>query len=321
MDAGVHLPQIDLSGAGLSLQRLTETAAAARELGFAAVSVNDHFLFSRPWLDGPTAIAAVLPHTGDLELVTSIALPTLRGPIPLAKTLAALDVLSGGRLVAGVGAGSSRADYDAVGVRFEERWQRLDEAAAVLKAALQGGPMPAPDRYYAVPEDRLLPLPTRDGGIPLWLASWGSTAGLRRVARLGDGWLASAYHTDPVRFAAGWALLQSELERRGRPQAGFPHALVTMWTWVTESRTQARQVMDEVLAPMLRRDPELLEDQLCVGPAQRCAELLTQYAEAGCRRVHFWPVGEERRQLRLIAEEVLPRLPRIQGQRGDDTRT
>src|ERR1700683_1272795 len=115
MDAGVHLPLIDFGGEGFSYRRLAETVDAARECGFAAISANDHFLFSAPWLDGLTALAAVAERSGGMKLVTTLALASLRGPVPLAKAFSALDILSGGRVIAGVGPGSSRADYEAVG--------------------------------------------------------------------------------------------------------------------------------------------------------------------------------------------------------------
>jgi alkanesulfonate monooxygenase SsuD/methylene tetrahydromethanopterin reductase-like flavin-dependent oxidoreductase (luciferase family) len=91
-------------------------------------------VFSTPWLDGPTALAAVIKRSGDMTLATTISLAALRGPVPLAKTLAALDLLSGRRLVAGVGPGSSKRDHDALGVSFQDRWQRFDEAVMILRA-------------------------------------------------------------------------------------------------------------------------------------------------------------------------------------------
>src|SRR2546429_1089760 len=139
MDAGVHLPLIDFSGEGFSYRRLAETVDAARACGFGAVSANDHFLFSAPWLDGLTALAAVIERSGEMKLVTTLALAALRGPVPLSKALSALDDLSGGRVIAGVGPGSSKADYDAVGVPFEQRWQRFDEAVPLLQPFLQAG--------------------------------------------------------------------------------------------------------------------------------------------------------------------------------------
>jgi alkanesulfonate monooxygenase SsuD/methylene tetrahydromethanopterin reductase-like flavin-dependent oxidoreductase (luciferase family) len=308
MEFGIHLPQIDLQGEGLSLGRLTDSVDAATELGFSSISANDHFLFSRPWLDGPTALAAVLGRSADLSLTTALSLPTLRGPVPLAKALAALDLLSGGRVIAGLGPGSSAADHAAVGVPFEERWQRLDEAVPLLRALLTGGPLPAPGAFYPVPPVPLLPAPRSPGGVPLWIGSWGSAAGLRRVARLGDGWLASAYNTDPEQFAGHLRLLGAELGAQGRSGSAFPHALVTMWTWVTPSAAAAERVIAEVVAPVVGRDPAFLRGRICVGSAQMCAELLSRYAAAGCQRVAFWPLGQERRQLELLAGEVLPRV-------------
>ena len=265
MHLGLHLPQLDLDGSGFILERLTRAAGAARDAGFGSVSANDHLVFSRPWLDGLVALTAVVEASGDLELMTTVAVPALRHPVVLAKTLTGLDTLSGGRVVAGVGAGSSRADYEAVGVPFEERWRRLDDAAVRLR-------------------------PLLGAAIPLWLASWGSPAGLRRVERHGDGWLASAYNTDPDAFAAARSTLP----------AGFPAAVVTMWTWVTDDDTEAERMAGR-LAPALGRDPGQLRDRVCIGSAQRCAELVARYAEVGCDRIHFWPLGDEERQVELIA--------------------
>lgn len=138
-------------------------------------------------------------------------------PVPLAKTLAALDVLSGGRLVAGVGPGSSERDYDAVGVPFHDRSKRFDEAVTILWALLGQERAPQGTRYFTVPDLALAPAPRQDGGVPLWIGSWGSAAGLRRVARLGDGWLASAYNTTAEQFVSATALLRGELRRQGRP--------------------------------------------------------------------------------------------------------
>jgi alkanesulfonate monooxygenase SsuD/methylene tetrahydromethanopterin reductase-like flavin-dependent oxidoreductase (luciferase family) len=307
MDAGVHLPLIDFGGEGFSYRRLAGTVDAARGCGFAAISANDHFVFPAPWLDGPTALAAVAGRSGGMKLVTTLALAPLRGPVPLAKALSALDILSGGQVIAGLGPGSSEADYQSVGMPFEQRWQRFDEAVELLKALLGPGTA-AGGAYYPAPAAGLSPPPRQRGGIPLWIGSWGSPAGLRRVARLGDGWLASAYNTTPEAFAAARKLLGEELSRQHRSSGDFPHALVTMWTWVTDKRSEAERVLTEIVGPLVRRDPAELRGRICVGPADECAELLSRYARAGCERIHFWPVGDERRQVELIAGEVMPRV-------------
>lgn len=307
MELGAHLPLTEFGGEGQSLERVRGTAEAARDAGFAAVSANDHFLFATPWLDGLTALTAVIDHTGELELATTVSLAPLRGPVPLAKSLTAIDLLSGGRLVAGVGPGSSQRDYDAVGVDFDGRWSRFDDAVRLLRALLRDD-SGEPNESFAAPDEPLAPGPARPGGVPVWIGSWGSPAGLRRVARLADGWLASGYNTTPERFASARMALGDTLEAEGRPSEGFPNALATMWTWVTEDRAEADGVLQDRLAPILKRDPGQLAGHLCIGGVEHCLELLGRYAEAGCERVYLWPLGDERRQLELIGSTILPSL-------------
>jgi alkanesulfonate monooxygenase SsuD/methylene tetrahydromethanopterin reductase-like flavin-dependent oxidoreductase (luciferase family) len=295
VDLGVHLPLMPFGDEPLSLERLARAVDAARDCGFAAVAANDHFVFQTPWLDGPTALASMIERSGRMTLATTVSLAVLRGPVPLAKALAAIDILSEGRLVAAVGPGSSQRDYDAVGIPFDERWKRFDEAIAALRALLRGESSVT-----------LAPAPVQPGGVPLWIGSWGSTAGLARVARAADGWLASAYNTTPEGFAAARGLLAGALQQRGRSPDGFPNALATMWTWVSADRAEGDRVLADVLAPLLNRDPDELRGQVCVGPVEHCAELLSRYAQAGCQRVYLWPLGDEQRQLELVASEVAP---------------
>lgn len=246
-----------------------------------------------------------------MTVATTVSLAVLRGPVSLAKTLAALDILSEGRLIAAVGPGSSNRDYQALGIPFDERWERFEEAIPTLRALLGGGPHPAEARYYPLPSDlELAPPPRQEGGIPLWIGSWGSKAGLRRVARRADGWLASAYNTTPERFLAARELLTSELAERDRDPDRFPNALATMWTRVSGDRAEGDRVLAEKLAPLLQRDPEELRGQLCVGPAEHCADLLSRYAKAGCQRVYLWLLGDEQRQIELVASEVVPKIVR-----------
>jgi alkanesulfonate monooxygenase SsuD/methylene tetrahydromethanopterin reductase-like flavin-dependent oxidoreductase (luciferase family) len=166
---------------GQSLARLHATVDAARDCGFVAVSANDHFVFSTPWLDGPTALAAAVARSAGLELATTVSLVALRGPVPLAKTLVALDLLSGGRLVAGLGPGSSKRDYDAIGIPFEDRWKRFEEAVAILRALLGRAPAPEPARYYSLPDAELLPSPSGAVG-----SRSGSAAGARQPGSAGS---------------------------------------------------------------------------------------------------------------------------------------
>src|SRR4051812_15478551 len=125
MRFGAHLPLIDLDGTPRTLAGLRAYAQRAAALEFSVLCANDHLLFARPWLDGPTALAAVLEVSGDMAIATTVSLPVVRGPVQTAKLLSALDVLSGGRVIAGIGPGSSARDYAAAGVPFRERWTRF----------------------------------------------------------------------------------------------------------------------------------------------------------------------------------------------------
>jgi alkanesulfonate monooxygenase SsuD/methylene tetrahydromethanopterin reductase-like flavin-dependent oxidoreductase (luciferase family) len=304
VEYGVHLPLIDL-GTPPSMPALTAYVRRAASLGYRYLCANDHLLFGRPWLDGPTALAALVEASQAMTLVTTATLPVLRGPVQLAKTLAAIDILSGGLLVAGVGPGSSADDYAAAGLGFQDRWRRFDEAVRVLRALLHGDAAGFGGEFYATRGVVLEPRPLQRPGPPVWVASWGSPAGLRRVARLGDGWLASAYNTTPDRFREGLARLAEELSRAGRSPASFPSAIATTWLHITEDRRAAERTLTEVLAPMLGRPVEALRSApLLIGPAEVCAERLAAFVAAGARRVFVWPLADETRQLELFCERV-----------------
>jgi alkanesulfonate monooxygenase SsuD/methylene tetrahydromethanopterin reductase-like flavin-dependent oxidoreductase (luciferase family) len=129
------------------------------------------------------------------------------------------------------------------------------------------------------------------------------------VARVGDGWLASAYNTSPDQFASAREALAVELASMGKSADQFPNALVTMWTWITKDRADRDRVLNEVLAPLLKRDAAELGEQVCVGSVDHCAELLCRYEQAGCQLVYLWPLRDEPRQLELAAE-IAPRIRR-----------
>ena len=306
MEFGVHLPLISIGGEQRSLDDLLAFTGAARDLGYTHLCANDHLVFSRPWLDGPTALAAVVAHSGDMTLATTVAVPVLRGPAATAKILAAIDLLSDGRLVVGVGPGSSARDYELVGVRFEERWKRLDEAVQALRAYWRADDVPFEGAFYSTAGFTLSPTPAQRPGPPIWIGSWGSAAGLRRVARLADGWLASGYNTTPDVFAQAWSDVQAEVAARGRDVAQFPNGIATMWCYVTEDRARAEAVLADVLAPMLNRPVEQLRAVLPIGPAEECAEKLAAYQRAGAQRVFLWPLADELAQLEVFRERVVP---------------
>jgi probable F420-dependent oxidoreductase len=305
MDYGVHLPLIGFAEQPPTLRNLVQYTRTAERLGFAALSVNDHLLFSRPWLDGPTALSAVLAATGRMDLMTTVALPVVRGPIALAKTMAAIDILSGGRLIVGVGPGSSARDYAAAGIVFEERFKRLDEAVETLRALWRQNGPPFTGDFYSTEGIDLEPQPSRPGP-PIWIGSWGSEAGLRRTARLGDGWLASAYNTTPREFAHARTRLGRHVDAAGKDPDHFPHAIATMFLHVTQGRAEADRICQDILSPTLNRPAQDLRERLLIGPPEECARKLANYQSAGAQRIMLWPLKDEILQLQTFQEQVLP---------------
>jgi alkanesulfonate monooxygenase SsuD/methylene tetrahydromethanopterin reductase-like flavin-dependent oxidoreductase (luciferase family) len=306
MRFGVHLPLVDFGQgviSGPDLRRYARTAAAA---GYTTLSANDHLVWRRPWLDGPTALASVLGDAEGLTLATSVALPTVRHPVVLAKSLTSLALLAGRRVVAGLGPGSSEADHRVVGVPFEERWARFDESLRLVRALVRGEVAP-PGRHYPVGDLRLDPLPS--AAPEVWCGSWGSDTRLRRMVEVADGWMASAYNTSPEHYAAARSRIDGHLVAVGREPAGFPDLIATTWSYVTDDARLADRLLREVLGPILERDPDDLRALLPIGTAEHCIGLLERYAAAGAQQLLLWPIQDPIDQLERFAERVLPAFP------------
>lgn len=307
MQFGVHLPQLGWDDEPITLERVLSVATAAERLGFGTLTANDHLAYGRPWLDGPSALAAVLDAAPSVRLMTSVSLPVVRGPFALAKSLSAIDLLSGGRLDAGLGPGSSDADYALVGIPFAERWVRFDESVSAIRALWDRDGPPFVGRFYDTTGITLAPPPSQPKGPRIWIGSWGSEAGMRRVARLADGWLASGYNSTPEGFATGRATLAGMLEAEGRDPSAFLTTMATMWMYVTDDPAEERAVTEQ-LSRMLRRPIEDVAGRLPVGSPAACLDLLGGYQRAGLDRVLLWPLKDEVHQLERVAAEIIPHL-------------
>jgi alkanesulfonate monooxygenase SsuD/methylene tetrahydromethanopterin reductase-like flavin-dependent oxidoreductase (luciferase family) len=269
---GIHLPQLVARPTAAAAAEAVECAVAAERLGFAAVSVNDHITYHGPWLDGPTLLAAAAARTNRIGLATTVLLPALRGAPVAAQTLTALRLLSGDRLIAGVGIGSHAEDHALCGVPFERRGAALNEAIADLRRRCPDGP-------------------------PIWVASWGRA--LRRVARLGDGWVASALVNEPEEFGAQWQRLKQLLTDEGRDADAFPNIVATLFYYVGDD---AERVVSERLAPLLGKPPETVLARAAVGSPAEVGERIRAYAAAGAQRIQLWPAAEPLEQLEALAE-------------------
>jgi alkanesulfonate monooxygenase SsuD/methylene tetrahydromethanopterin reductase-like flavin-dependent oxidoreductase (luciferase family) len=296
MDVGAHLPLADFGDGTPTVDGLRDYARTASDLGYAALSANDHLVWRRPWLDGPTALAAVAGDAGQMALATSIALPVVRHPVVVAKTLSSLAALTGSRVIGGLGPGSSQGDYDAVGVPFAERWARFDESMSVVRTLVRGEATTG-GTFYG-PAGPLAPV--REPPPEVWFGSWGSDRRLASMAAVADGWFASAYNATPADFAAARTRLDGHLTAAGRDPETFPDAVATAWALVTDKPGERDRVLRDLLGPLLGRDPESLGN-LPIGSPARCAEALSAYAEAGAGLILVWPLRDARAQLELLA--------------------
>src|SRR2546427_4955278 len=142
MRFGAHLPVAGFGGERPAASTLIGCAEAAEALGYTTLCANDHLLFATPWTDGLVALGAAAARTKSIGLMTTASLLVVRGPAPLGSALVALHHLSGGRLRVGLTPGSTMADYEAVGIPFEERWSRFDAGISALRSYL-GSAAPA----------------------------------------------------------------------------------------------------------------------------------------------------------------------------------
>jgi alkanesulfonate monooxygenase SsuD/methylene tetrahydromethanopterin reductase-like flavin-dependent oxidoreductase (luciferase family) len=307
MQFGVHLPLVDFGDGVLDRAQLSEYVATASALGYVTLSANDHLVWQRPWLDGPATLTAVHAEAGGMTLATSISLPVVRHPVVLAKWLTTLGCLTGNRVIAGLGPGSSGADHAAVGLPFEQRWDRFDEAFAAVRALVRGE-SPRPGTFYDLHEVRMDPVPA----VPpeVWFGSWGSGPRLRGAAQVADGWMASGYNTTPQRFAEARDRLDGHLLAAGRDPTTFPDLIATVWMYVTDDRAHAERVLRDVLAPILRRDPQQLAAQLPIGPPDHCMALLSAYEDAGAQQLLLWPIQDPVQQLHAFHDRVAQHLQR-----------
>jgi probable F420-dependent oxidoreductase len=209
-------------------------AVAAEQAGVDGVSVVDHVVMgmaterypygrfpggpAAPWLDPLTVLAAISGVTERIELATAVLVAPLRPPALLAKVAATLDVLSGGRLVLGVGTGWQEEEYRALGVDFQRRHQLFDDQLAACSALWTGGPVDFDSASLRFEGIHCHPRPTREAGVPLWIGGSLTDRNLARVVRWGSGWIPAPVD-GPTEVAEGVQRLRVALAGAGRDPA------------------------------------------------------------------------------------------------------
>ena len=298
---GVHIPVMGFEGKEPTKEQIISFAQYAEALGYDSLSVNDHIVFHTSWLDALGTLSAIAASTNHISIGSSILNIVVRNPVVCAKALAAIDILSSGRLFAGVGPGSNRGDYDACGIDFNEKWPRFSEALEILVSLLSsdnnsGRSIDYMVKYYSLKEMLLTPKPVQKPHPPIYIGSWGSEIGLKRVAKYGDGWMASAYNITPAKFKEKWNYLLAYRKSLGKgeeeedEEKQFENSVVSMFGYIDDNKDKVRRAVKEILSPALRRPSEDLEQMLLFGSLDECLRKIRNLIDAGVRRIHYWPV-------------------------------
>src|SRR6266851_4587711 len=236
MRLGIHLPHI---GQKANAEAIRHAAIQAEELGFADVWVSEHIIVPKDRAYPPSAIfwdpvltlTWAAAYTSRVGLGTSVLVLPMRHPLPLAKELATLQNLSGGRLILGAGVGWLEAEFAALGVPFNERGRRMDEGIEMMRAVWSDDPVTFPSRAIPAVIDNMRMMPKPEKPIPIWIGGTSEPA-LRRAMRL-DGWHGS--RATPEQAAPLVARLRAE-----RPEPEFAISLRAVWDGKDEGALMER---------------------------------------------------------------------------------
>ena len=264
--------------------------------------VSDRIVSPALTLEPVTFMAYMASRLRNMKFGTSaLALPT-RNPVILAKELATLDFLSRGRLLLGVGLGSDESrDFEAVGVRKEQRGKRTDEAIVLMRKLWTEENVTFEGSFYSVKELSLAPRPCQKAGPPIWIGGR-SQAALRRTGRLGDGWLVSS--ATPEEVARGIETIRSLASERGRDVAEDHYGVLLPFFFA-----QSSDKAFAIASPSLRPRPDMAPAAYCaLGTAEQIRQRLHDYIEAGATKfvMRLCGPGEGwHDQVELLAREVI----------------
>lgn len=245
MKIGIRIPA---AGPHASLASIVTTARWAESLGYHSVWVSDHVAMpahvrsaypydpagrwpypaDTPWLDPLLALSVAASVAPSVALGTSVLVAPLRHPVHLAKQVASLDFLSGGRVILGLGAGWMAEEFALLGVPFERRGARTAEMVALMRALWTGDPVDFAGAFYQVQGFRMQPRPAQ-ARVPVVFGGHSEHA-LRRVVACGDGWHPTQLDLDQLarcldrlrQLAAAHGRDFDELSVIARPGASHP---------------------------------------------------------------------------------------------------
>jgi alkanesulfonate monooxygenase SsuD/methylene tetrahydromethanopterin reductase-like flavin-dependent oxidoreductase (luciferase family) len=284
MDIGIGLPS---TIPGIPGRLILEWATAAEEAGFSTLGTIDRVVYAN--LETVPTMAAAAAVTERIGLTTAILIAPYRGNgALLAKQLATVDSISGGRLSVGIAVGGREDDYEATGSPFKERGHVFDQQLAEMRAVWAQEP-----RGYAGP---IGPAPVQAGGPPL-LIGGNAAAAYRRMAEYGAGWIAGG--GGPQMFAAGADQARQAWREAGRE--GEPRLAALAYASLgQDAESHARRYLGDYYAFLGDFAAQIAAGAL-TSP-QAVADAMTAYEDAGCDELILFPCNPDLTQVSLIAE-------------------
>ncbi|SDD13072.1 TIGR03619 family F420-dependent LLM class oxidoreductase [Rhodococcus tukisamuensis] len=216
---------------GGAIRPVIELAALADRTGVDLISTGDHlgfnatahaervsahgfpFALDQPWYEPVSLLSAVAAVTERTRLGVSVLIATVRPPALLAKQLATLDALSGGRVSIGLGVGWQEAEYNAVGMPFDARFGRMEDTVRACRELWTRAPATFTGREFAFEDFHSLPFPVQER-VPVLFGFGPSKRNFGRIARVADGWTVNP--TDMASFPQDVALLRECFAEHGR---------------------------------------------------------------------------------------------------------
>lgn len=305
---------------GLTWPTWKQLVAHVEQLGFAGLYRSDHFTVPGPAypdaLELIVSLTYAAEHTQRIPFGSLVAPLSFRDPIMLARQAAALDDLSGGRMILGVGAGWMDREHSMFGYALGDvptRIARLADGLEVISRLLRSEePVTYEGRFYRLQEAQLRPRPQRSGGPPLLVGGAGPRRTLPLVARYAAIWSAQQLPPEGVRERS--ARLDALLREEGRPPTAVKRTLIApvICGRTTTDLEERVRGMARILPPMpLDALLGLLRSQFnaIVGTPEEVAAQIRAYGIAGIEELMVnWFTMEDIDGLRLLAEEVLPRV-------------
>ena len=307
-------------GCSLSVEDYWDVPAFARraeELGFKRITMGEHIMDGnppRPTLLGLPAMAAAAGATDIIRIMIGIVIVPLYHPVMLAKLVASVDQVSGGRLDFGIGISGQRGthvEFDALGISTRTRGRRTDEILDVMKRLLTEEHVSHHDRFFDFDDVTLLPQPVQKPYPPIWV-SGRSEAAMRRAAIRGDGWY--PYLFTNRRIKASNDMVRQFAAEADRNLDGF-HWGLNQPTAISLNGDEAielavRNVGERYVTP--ERNAEDIAKALCVaGTPDDCAREMEAKIEAGVEHVNLGFLSPDAdglyRQMDLFAEKVMPK--------------